>query len=296
MTILRTPENRFQQLPDYPFAPHYMELDGLRIHYVDEGQGPVILCLHGEPTWSFLYRHIILQLRGQFRVIAPDLIGFGKSDKFADQEAYSFELQRNTFAAFVNELDLKEVTLVVHDWGGPTGLWTATQYPERFSRLVVLNTFLSTGQQLPNNVFRAWSAFSRYSPLFPVGQLVQVGTKRWLPRAVTRAYDAPFPARAYKAGARIFPQLVPTSKDDPAVPAMRATFRALRRWQKPALVMFSDKDPILGGLDAIFRRLIPGSEGQPEITIRDASHFLQEDKGDEIAEQIRAFMQRTEDA
>lgn len=292
MTVMRTADERFADLPDFPFAPHYVHLDDTRMHYVDEGRGSVVLLLHGEPTWSYLYRHVIGPLRAKFRVLAPDLIGFGRSDKYTTTHSYSYEMHSGKFRAFVESLDLRDVTLVVHDWGGPIGLRVATELPERFARLVILNTFLSTGQSPPNRAFRLWRAFARYSPVLPVGLLIQAGTVRWLPGAVLRAYSAPFPSRASKAGARIFPLLVPARKDDPAVPAMRATFRALRRWQKPALVMFSDRDPILGGLDPIFRRLIPGAQSQPEITIRDASHFLQEDRGQEIADQILAFLAR----
>jgi haloalkane dehalogenase len=294
--VLRTSQARFQELPDYPFAPHYVELDQVRMHYVDEGQGPLILLLHGEPTWSFLYRHLILALRREFRVVAPDLIGFGKSDKYATRAAYTFEMHRTSFAQFVEALDLQDVTLVVHDWGGPIGLWAATSRPERFARLVILNTFLSTGQSPPGLAFRLWRTFARYSPIFPAGWLVQLATVRRLSPEERRAYDAPFPDRASRTGARVFPLLVPAQRSDPATPAMRETFRALRRWQKPALVAFSDKDPMLGGLDPIFRRLIPTAQDQPQVTIGDAGHFLQEDKGPEIANHVKAFIQRTAQA
>ena len=292
MTVIRTPDERFANLPDFPFAPRYVQVGDTRMHYVDEGQGPVVLLLHGEPTWSFLYRHMIPQLSNGYRVIAPDLVGFGRSDKYVAASDYSYDMHSSKFSGFLQALDLHDVTLVVHDWGGPIGLRAATELSQRFARLVVLNTFLSTGQSLPNAAFRAWQAFARYSPVLPVGLLMQAATVRWLSRAVLRGYTAPFPNRASKAGARIFPLLVPTAKDDPAVPAMRATFRALRRWQKPALVMFSDRDPILGGLAPIFRRLIPTAQDQPEITIKDAGHFLQEDRGAVIAEHILAFLAR----
>ena len=293
MAIVRTPEPRFVDLPDYPFESHYVQLDDTRMHYIDEGQGQPILLLHGDPTWSYLYRHIVLALQDDFRIVAPDLIGFGKSDKYTERKAYSFGMHCEKVAAFIEAVDLREGTLVVHDWGGPIGLWAAVSQEERFARLVVLNTFLSTGRKRPNLAFRAWRAFARYSPIFPVGQIVQTASVRRLARAEVQAYDAPFPDRSYKAGARVFPLMVPSSRNDPGTSEMRKTFRALRRWEKPALVMFSDKDPILGGLDPIFRHLIPGTAGQPEITIRNAGHFLQEDKGAEIAEHIDAFMRRT---
>ncbi len=290
MTVIRTPDSRFANLPDYPFTPNYVQLGDTRMHYVDEGAGPVVLLLHGEPTWSFLYRHMIPPLSAGYRVVAPDLIGFGRSDKYAAGSDYSYEMHSAKFGAYVQALDLNDVILVVHDWGGPIGLRVATEMPQRFARLVLLNTFLSTGQAPPNLAFRAWRAFARYSPFFPVGVLIQAMTVSWLPGDVLRGYHAPFPDRISKAGARIFPLLVSDRKNDPAVPAMRATFRALRRWHKPALVMFSDKDPILGGLDLIFRRLIPGAQEQPEITIANAGHFLQEDRGEEIAGHILAFL------
>lgn len=293
MAIIRTPEPRFRDLPDYPFEPHYVQLDDTRMHFVDEGEGPPILLLHGDPTWSYLYRHAVRALQDDYRVVAPDLIGFGKSDKYRERGAYSFAMHCQKITAFIEALDLREVTLVVHDWGGPIGFWTAVTHENRFARLVLLNTFLSTGRTRPNLVFRAWRAFARYSPIFPAGQIVQTATVRRLSRAEVQAYDAPFPDRSFKAGARVFPLMVPSSRDDPGAGKMREIFRALRRWEKPALVMFSDKDPILGGLDPIFRHLIPGTEGQPEVTIHDASHFLQEDKGSEIAEHIDAFVRRT---
>lgn len=292
MTVYRTPDARFANLPDYPFAPHYVQLGDTRMHYVDEGSGALVLMLHGEPTWSYLYRHMIAALGANFRVIVPDLIGFGRSDKPTSASDYTYEMHCAKFRQFVEALDLRGATLVVHDWGGPIGLRTATEMPDRFERLVLLNTFLSTGQAPPNLAFRLWQSFARYSPVLPVRLLMQVATVRWLPRNVLRAYAAPFPNRNAKAGAKIFPLLVPVDKSDPAVPAMRATFRALRRWEKPALVIFSDKDPILGGLDDIFRRLIPGAQDQPKITIRNAGHFLQEDRAEEIAAHISSFLQR----
>lgn len=292
MTVYRTPDARFANLPDYPFAAQYVQLDDTRMHYVDEGSGALVLLLHGEPTWSYLYRHTIAALGVNFRVVAPDLIGFGRSDKYTSARDYTYEMHCDKLRQFVEALDLRGATLVVHDWGGPIGLRTATEMPDRFERLVLLNTFLSTGQAPPNRAFRLWQSFARYSPVLPVRLLMQVATVRWLPRNVLRAYAAPFPNRNAKAGAKIFPLLVPVEKSDPAVPAMRATFRALRRWEKPALVMFSDKDPILGGLDAIFRRLIPGAQDQPEVTIRNAGHFLQEDRAEEIVAHIASFLQR----
>lgn len=293
MAVVTTPESRFKNLPDFPFEPHYAQLEDTRMHYVDEGQGRPLLLLHGDPTWSYLYRHVVLALKDDYRVIAPDLIGFGKSDKYTEREAYSYAMHCGKMAGFVEAVDLRGATLVVHDWGGPIGFWTAVKHQERFARLVVLNTFLSTGRSPLNLPFRAWRAFARYSPIFPAGLIVQVASVRRLSRREVRAYNAPFSGQSYKVGARAFPLLVPASRNDPGVAQMRETFRALRRWEKPTLVMFSDKDPILGGLDPVFRHLIPGAAGQPEITIHNASHFLQEDRGPEIAGHIDAFIRRT---
>lgn len=292
--LLRTPDERFYDLPDYPFAPHYVNIGEARMHYVDEGHGRPILCLHGEPTWSFLYRKMIPILAKAGRVIAPDWLGFGKSDKFAELEAYSFQMHRDTLVAFMEALDLQDITLVVQDWGGLLGLRVAAEMPDRFARLVILNTFLPTGEERPSPAYRAWRMFAKTAPELPIGRIVQQATVSELPPEVLRGYEAPFPDASYQAGAKTFPLLVPMSPDDPGAEAMRHTRQVLRHWQKPAVVLFSDQDPILGEARDFFRELIPAVRGRPEIVIRAAGHYLQEDKGEEIASHILDFIRETE--
>lgn len=293
MPLIRTPEERFHNLPGYPFAPHYVTINGARIHYVDEGAGEPILCLHGEPSWSYLYRKMIPPLAQHNRVIAPDFVGFGKSDKYTRQEEYSLQMHLDVLTAFITSLDLQQITVVVQDWGGLLGLSAVAAMPERFARLVIMNTMLPSGRGKPSLAFTAWRLFAKYVPDLPVGFILQLGTYQWLPREIRQAYKAPFPGRKYKAGARVFPALVPLSPQMDGVQTMLHARTVLRRWQKPALVMFSDKDPILRGGDRFFRRLIPTAAEQPAITIHDAGHFLQEDKGEEIAAEITAFLERT---
>lgn len=295
MPIIRTPDERFADLPGYPFAPHYAQAGPARMHYVDEGQGEVILCLHGEPSWSYLYRKAIPPLAAGHRVVAPDLIGFGRSDKFTEVEAYTFQMHHDALVAFLDALALSDITLVCQDWGGLLGLCLAAEYPDRFARLVIMNTGLPTGDEPATRGFLAWQAFALRSPDLPIGRIIRSGTAQGdqLPDAVVAAYEAPFPDISYKAGAKAFPALVPTSPDQEASAPLRHARRALARWRKPALVMFSDGDPITRGGDAFFRRLIPTAADQPEITITGAGHFLQEDKGEEIAQHILAFLERT---
>jgi len=285
--LIRTPEERFANLPGYPFAPHYMEIGGARLHYVDEGSGQPILCLHGEPSWSYLYRKMIPVLGGYGRVLAPDFIGFGKSDKYTRVSDYTFQMHTNTLKAFIQQLDLREITIVVQDWGGMIGLRVVAEMPERFARLVIMNTALPVGGRKPSAAFRVWRAFASRSPILPIGLIMQIGTVSRLPKEVIRAYQAPFPGKQYKAGARAFPALVPVSPDMPGVAALKRTRAVLSEWQKPALILFSDKNPILGGAHAFFRKLMPTAVAG---TIHNAGHFLQEDKGEEIAGRIARFL------
>jgi haloalkane dehalogenase len=289
---VRTPDERFRALPEYPFEPTYEDVGGLRMHAVDEGGGDPILCLHGEPSWSFLYRKTapILCERGRF--VAPDLIGFGRSDKPIAREDYTFARHLEWLRAFVLRRDLRRITLVCQDWGGLLGLTLCAQMPDRFARIVAMNTGLPTGDRAPSAAFLAWREFARTVDDMDVGRVVQSGTATPLPEEVVAAYDAPFPDKRYKAGVHQFPLLVPISPEDPASAPMRAAREALRSWRKPALVMFSDGDPITAGGDRWFRKLIPSAVDEPEITIHGAGHFLQEDKGEEIARHIVEFIDR----
>lgn len=294
MRILRTPEERFDHLRGYPFEPHYVEIDGLmRMHYVDEGpaDGQVILMLHGEPSWSYLYRHMIpICAREGYRVIAPDLIGFGKSDKPADIGDYSYQKHVNWMLGFINELRLTNITLVCQDWGSLIGLRLAAEHPERFARIVVGNGMLPTGDLKVPLAFKLWKNFAVHSPFFPVSRIVELGTARKFDAEIRRAYDAPFVSRAYKAGARAFPRLVPVTPDDPAAEPNRQAWEVLKRWDKPFLTAFSDGDPITRGGDRYMQKRIPGAEGQAHVTLR-GGHFLQEDSGPEFARAINQFIQ-----
>jgi len=309
MPVIRTPEERFENLPDYPYKPKYVEINGMRVHYVDEGSGEVVMCLHGEPSWSFLYRKMIPTLSEKHRVIAPDFIGFGKSDKYTRRKEYTYEMHRDTLIKFIEQLDLNGITVVVQDWGGLIGLRVVGMMPERFARLVIMNTGLPTGEGEIPKAFIAWRRFSKLVPVLPVGRLLAMGSLpskpgdkfsfKWMKERsksmapeVIAAYEAPFPNRKYKAGARAWPLMVPIKPDDPVSDEMRKAQEGMRSWNKPALVMFSDGDPITRGGDEFFRELIPTAKDQPEIVIKDAGHFLQERKGEEIAGNILDFIER----
>ncbi len=294
MTLLRTPEQRFDNLPGYSFDPHYVEIDSMRIHYVDEGENAqeTVLMLHGEPSWSYLYRKMIPIVKDAgFRAIAPDLPGFGRSDKPSEKSDYSYQKFVDWMKAWLLELDLKNITLVCQDWGGLIGLRLAAELPERFSRISAANTFLPTGQGKPNPAFQAWQKFSQESPKFEIGRIIQNATVSTLSDEVVAAYDAPFPDDSYKAGARIFPSLVPTSPEDPAIPANLKAWEVYKAWEKPFHTAFSDSDPITKGGDTYFQKVIPGTQGQKHITIEQGGHFLQEDKGEVWAEAIVQFIQ-----
>lgn len=293
MKALRTPDSRFEELPDYAFAANYVDIDGLRMHYVDEGprDADPVLLLHGEPSWSYLYRHMIPPIAAAgFRAIAPDLIGFGKSDKPRRPGDYSYLGHVTWMRQFLEKLDLNEITLVCQDWGSLIGLRLAAEHESRFAMIVVANGGLPTGDQRMPTAFLIWRAFARFSPWFPIGRIIQSGTVTELPPAVIAAYDAPFPSSAYKAAARAFPMLVPTTPDDPASAANREAWKMLRNWQKPFLTAFSNRDPITRGGYRSFQDQVPGALNQPHTTISNAGHFLQEDKGPELARVIIDFI------
>ena len=297
MEILRTPDDRFAQLPGYAFAPHYVELGGeLRMHYLDEGprDGALVLCLHGEPSWSYLYRKMIPGLVGAgLRVIAPDLVGFGRSDKPVAREVYTYQQHVDWMAGFVDQLGLRDLTLFSQDWGGLIGLRLVAEDAPRFARVVASNTFLPTGDQPPPTAFFTWRSFAQTVAELPVGRIVAGGCARPLAPDVIAAYDAPYPDERYKAGARQFPLLVPAHPDDPASPANRAAWTQLRQYTRPFLTAFGDTDPITRGADLLLQVAIPGAEGQPHVTIERAGHFVQEDAGEQLAGIVADFVART---
>jgi haloalkane dehalogenase len=300
--VLRTPDDRFADLPGYPFPPHYVAVDDgeggtLRVHVVDEGPsgGEVVVLMHGEPSWSYLYRTMIpVLVDAGLRCVAPDLVGFGRSDKPVRRQDYSYarhvEWMRQ---ALFDRLELTGVTLVGQDWGGLIGLRLVGEQPERFARVVAANTGLPTGDRPLSDAFLDWQKFSQESPVFPIGRIVAGGCTGPLPDAVVAAYDAPFPDDAYMAGARIFPTLVPTSPSDPAAAANHAAWATLATFDRPFLTAFSDGDPITGGGDAVFRRTVPGAQGVEHVTIGGGGHFLQEDRGPELARVVADFVAAT---
>jgi len=288
--IFRTPDERFEGLPGYDFAPHYAEIDGLRLHYVDEGprEGTPIVCFHGEPTWAYLYRKMLPPLvAAGHRVICPDYAGFGRSDKPTDRGWYSYDGHVELMTALLDRLELRGATVVVQDWGGPIGLRWAVEHEERVERLVVLNTGIFTGRV--SKGFLAWRDFAQKNPDLPVGFVLQGATKSELAPEVVAAYEAPFPSPESKAGAAQFPLLVPTEEDGPGASQMRDVADALSRWQKPALVAFSDSDPVFPHPKSgqVFCDRIPGA--RPQVTIAGAAHFLQEDEGEQITDEMLAF-------
>jgi len=299
MQTLRTPDERFKDLPGFPFAPHYVtvpDAEGgeLRVHYLDEGpsDGQVVLLLHGEPSWSYLYRKMIPALAGAgLRCIAPDLVGFGRSDKPASRIDYTYARHVEWMrAALFDVLDLQGITLFGQDWGGLIGLRLVAEHPNRFSGIVLGNTGLPTGDSPPTEAFSRWQKFSQESPVFPVGAIVDNGTVTKLAPEVIAAYDAPFPDDTYKEGARAFPVLVPTRPDDPASETNRKAWEVLQQLELPLLCAYSDSDPITGGGDRPFRERVPGARNQQHVTIKGAGHFLQEDQGEQLARVIVDFI------
>ena len=301
MEFLRTPESCFDNLPDYPFAPQYLSVtdaDGteLRIHYLDEGprDASPILLMHGEPSWSYLYRKFVPDLvaRGH-RVIAPDLIGFGRSDKPAARSDYTYERHVAWMSAWLSALDLNDITLFCQDWGGLIGLRLVAAFPDRFARLVIANTGLPVGTGSSDG-FNAWLAFSQNVPQFPVGFIVNGGTLRELTPEEIAAYDAPFPDESYKEGAREFPKLVPITPDHASVAENHAAWKVLERFDKPVLTAFSDQDAVTKGGERVFIDRVPGAKGQAHTIIAGGGHFLQEDAPEQLCARIDAFIRSSQ--
>jgi len=293
MKLLRTPDDKFENLPDFPFKPNYIEIDGIRIHYVDEGpkNAETILLMHGEPSWSYLYRHMIpILVKAGFRTIAPDLVGFGRSDKPTEQSDHTYRKHVDWMGKWLKHLDLRNITLFCQDWGSLIGLRVAIENQERFVRIILSNGGLLTGEQKMSKAFLDWQEFSRTTPKFYVGRIIQGATVTKLLTDVIKAYDAPFPDDTYKAGARILPSLVPTTKEDPEHEANKKAWEQFFQWKKPFLTAFSDSDPITRGGDKFWQENVPGAQGQNHTIIKNAGHFVQEDKGPELANLIVKFI------
>jgi haloalkane dehalogenase len=302
MDVLRTPDSCFEGLAGYSYEPHYAELsdqDGgtLRVHYLDEGPagGRVVLLLHGEPSWSYLYRHMIpVLVDAGLRVVAPDLVGFGRSDKPTPRGEYTYARHVEWMRALIfDELELSAVTLVCQDWGGLIGLRLLAEHPDRFARVVAANTFLPTGDTPPGEAFLGWLKFSQEVETFPTGTIVNLGCATELAPEVMAAYDAPFPDQSYAEGARQFPTLVPISPEDPAASANRRAWEVLEALDTPFLTAFSDGDPITAGADARLQARIPGARGRHHVTIEGGGHFLQEDRGPALARVVVDFVAST---
>jgi haloalkane dehalogenase len=302
MDVLRTPDERFDGLPGYPFAPHYVDVprgDGngtLRMHYVDEGPADAaetVLLMHGEPSWSYLYRTMIPVItEAGHRAVAPDLVGFGRSDKPAARGDYTYQRHVDWVRALLEAIDLRKITLVCQDWGGLLGLRLAAEEQQRFARVVAANTFLPTGEKA-NESFLRWRKFSQEVPDFSAGAVVSFGTVTDLSDDVVAAYDAPFPDDSFKEGARQFPMLVPITADDPATEPNLAAWKLLEQWEKPFLTAFSDQDPIMSGGERVFQKRVPGAAGQAHTTITGGGHFLQEDRGPDLARTVVDFIHAT---
>jgi haloalkane dehalogenase len=298
MQVMRTPDARFTGIPDWEFAPRHFDLpttEGaeLRLHYVQEGPADAapVLLMHGEPSWAYLYRRIIPGLASKgHRVLAPDLIGFGRSDKPAARADYSYERHVAWMSAWLTGLDLTGITLFCQDWGGLIGLRLVAAFPERFAAVVVANTGLPIGNAV-TEAFNAWLNFSQTVPQLPVGMIVNMGTGRELSPAEIAAYDAPFPDESFKEGARQFPALVPITPEHASVAENKAAWAVLETFDKPFLTAFSDGDPVTKGGEAVFQARVPGTKGQPHVTLK-GGHMVQEDSPEDIVELIHAHAAR----
>lgn len=293
MNILRTPEEAFENLVDFPYPPKYTPVEnGLRMHYVDQGTGPVLLLLHGEPSWSYLYRKMIpILVQAGLRVVVPDLIGFGRSDKPSAQQDYTYAKHIGWLQNFIDNLALQDLHLFVQDWGGLLGLRLVAHQPHRFASIAAGNTMLPTGSIAPPKAFLDWQNFAATHPDFDIATVLQRATNTTLSPDELAAYNAPFPSEEYKAGARVFPALVPTSENDPEAENNKNAWITLAQWQKPFLTLFSDNDPITQGGDKVFQKRIPGCQNQAHKTLG-GGHFLQEDVGPELAHALVAFIQK----
>ncbi len=297
MTVLRTPDDRFHDLPEYEFKPHFAmvpdtDLGDLRMHYLDEGDpnGRTVLLLHGEPAWSFMFRRTVAPLaEAGLRVIAPDLVGFGKSDKPSSQSDYTYESHVRWLADFVAGLQLRDAVLVGHDWGGLLGLRLVTEVDGLAAAYVTANHGYPTGDIPPNDALREWQELAATAADFDVSAIVGRACATPLPTEVLRAYDAPYPADEYKAGARVFPALIPVRPDDPSAEPVRASRAALSRWAMPFLTVYGERDPIGGAADGMFQQLVPGASGQPHVRLVDAGHNMPEDAGETLGEIIAEF-------
>ena len=292
--FLRTPEERFQNLPDFAFTPNYIEIGGLRIAYIDEGpkDGPAVLLMHGEPAWSFLYRKMIpILVSAGMRVLVPDQVGFGRTDKPTKRSDYTYENHVQWMSAWLESVDAKDITLFCQDWGSLIGLRMVTEMPDRFARIALSNGGLPTGNEKIPRAFHIWRAFAMYSPWFPIGKIVRFGCAQGLSDEAVAAYDAPYPSTRYKVGARVFPTLVPIHPSNPARQANEKAWDLYKAWTKPFITLFSTRDPVTKGGERMWQKRVPGAAGQNHTKIRGAGHFVQEDKGEEVAQALVEFIQ-----
>lgn len=290
--MLRTPDERFYGLPGYPYDPHYVEINGGRFHYLDEGEGEVILCLHGHPTWSYTYRKLVAHLKKDYRVIAPDFFGFGRSDKFTRLKDYSFYLHYRSLIRFIEKTEIKNITLVVQGWGGLIGLSVLGKHPELFKRVVLMNTTIPIGNEHTSLKFRIWRLFARLYPKFPLRNVIKWGTYRSPQLQVLDGYETPFMDEKYKAGLKITPSLIPTGSSDDGTRQLKRARKVLSTWDKPAIIISSSNDVNRDASKWFFDN-VPTVKNEPEIIIERAGHFLTEDRGTEVAEHIHDFIVRS---